>query len=207
MSAISSLTSSNPLISRTADAQSAVSRTPQVQTGESNPFAEVTSEEWLGIILEELSNQDPFEPNDTSATLEQLNSLRSIESDISLQDQLQSLVLQNSIGQAGALIGKEVQGLSNTGLNVTGIVSSVRVVEGKSQLQLQSGSTIKFSNVTNVGNPATAATSFTPVTVPATTTPTPGVTDDANVQAINDALISLLGGTATTSDTEDEPTS
>ncbi len=207
MSAISSLTSSNPLISRTADAQSAVSRTPQVQTGESNPFAEVTSEEWLGIILEELSNQDPFEPNDTSATLEQLNSLRSIESDISLQDQLQSLVLQNSIGQAGALIGKEVQGLSNTGLNVTGIVSSVRVVEGKSQLQLQSGSTIEFSNVTNVGNPATAATSFTPVTVPATTTPTPGVTDDANVQAINDALISLLGGTATTSDTEDEPTS
>lgn len=130
---------------------------PNIQTGESNPFAEVTSEEWLGIILEELSNQDPFEPNDTSATLEQLNSLRSIESDLSLQDQLESLVLQNSIGQAGSLIGKEVEGLSATGLNVTGTVASVRVVEGKSQLQLESGSTIEFKNVTNVANASAAA--------------------------------------------------
>jgi len=214
MSAISSLTSSNnPLISRSTDAQSAVPSTPQVQTGESNPFAEVTSEEWLGIILEELSNQDPFEPNDTSATLEQLNSLRSIESDISLQDQLQSLVLQNSIGQAGSLIGREVEGLSNTGLNVTGIVSSVRVVEGKSQLQLESGSSIEFSNVTNVANAANASAPGSLLSgIPASssaavaTTPTTGINNDANIQAINDALSGLLTSTANPEDPEAEST-
>lgn len=194
MSAISSIAS--PFASSNTRA------TPEVQTGESNPFAEVSSEEWLGIILEELSNQDPFEPNDTSATLEQLNSLRSIESDLSLQDQLQSLVLQNSIGQAGSLIGREVQGLSNTGLNVTGIVNSVRVVEGKSQLQLESGSTIEFSNVTNVAN---APASDNGAGGGAATTPTTGVNNDANAQAINDALAGLLsGGVSNNTNPEDQ---
>ena len=123
-----------------------------------NPFGEVSREEWLGIILEELSNQDPFEPNDTAATLEQLNSLRSIESDISLQGQLESLVLQNSIGQAGALIGKEIEGLSTAGDPVTGVVSSVRVIEGVSQLQLESGASVTFENVTDVRQPGAAST-------------------------------------------------
>ena len=179
MSAISSVTGDNPLISRTSDVQSSVPATPQVQTSDSNPFAEVSSEEWLNIILEELSNQDPFEPNDTSATLEQLNSLRSIESDLELQDQLQALVLQNSIGQAGALIGLEVEGLSNTGLNTTGIVNSVRVVDGESVLQLESGSTIDFANVTNIANSPTAAS------------------NDASAEAADDALASLLNDPAT----------
>lgn len=205
MSAISSIASSIPTtgtpgtpgaVRRSDDATGTAA--PNIQTGESNPFAEVTSEEWLGIILEELSNQDPFEPNDTSATLEQLNSLRSIESDLSLQDQLESLVLQNSIGQAGSLIGKQVEGLGTDGLNVTGLVDSVRVVEGKSQLQLQNGSTVEFGNVTNVANPPTpppelaaqAATATTPVpaTAPAGTVPINGNTPEV------DALTAALSG-------------
>ena len=147
MSAISSLT--NPALQ---DAASPRTTAAPGGPDATNPFAEVTSEQWLGIILEELSNQDPFEPNDTSATLEQLNSLRSIESDISLQDQLESLVLQNSIGQAGSLIGRQVDGLSTDGFNVTGVVESVRVIDGKSQLQLENGSSVDFSNVTNVSS-------------------------------------------------------
>ena len=133
---------------------SAISAAAPAPAGARNPYAEVSSEQWLGIILEELQNQDPFEPNDTTATLEQLNSLRSIESDIGLADQLESLVLQNSIGQAGSLIGKQVEGLNTLGQNVSGIVESVRVVDGQSQLQLQSGGTIEFANVTNVATPA-----------------------------------------------------
>jgi len=153
--------------------------------GPRNAFAEVTSEQWLGIILEELTNQDPLAPNDTAATLEQLNSLRSIESDLSLQSQLESLVLQNSIGQAGALIGRQVEGLSTTGQAVAGVVESVRVVEGESRLQLQSGSTIEFSNVTNVANVVTASAENASLANPVaglarntttTATPTPATT-------------------------------
>ena len=47
-------------------------------------FTELSSEEFIKIIFTELQNQDPFKPNDSSALLEQLNSIRSIESDIEL---------------------------------------------------------------------------------------------------------------------------
>ena len=50
--------------------------------GASSGFGALDSEEFLNIMFTELQNQDPFEPNDSSALLEQLNSIRSIESDM-----------------------------------------------------------------------------------------------------------------------------
>ena len=47
-------------------------------------FTELTSEEFIKIIFTELQNQDPFKPNDSGALLEQLNSIRSSESDIEI---------------------------------------------------------------------------------------------------------------------------
>ena len=60
-----------------------------VQTGGvggSSGFSAMDSEEFVKIIFTELQNQDPFQPNDSSALLEQLNSIRSIESDMALTD-------------------------------------------------------------------------------------------------------------------------
>ncbi|MEM8739837.1 MAG: flagellar hook capping FlgD N-terminal domain-containing protein [Planctomycetota bacterium] len=166
---------------------------PEVQTSATNPFAEISSEEFLGIILEELSNQDPFEPNDTAATLEQLSSLRNIEGDIALQEQLQSLVLQNTIGQAGALIGRQVEGLNNDGRNVSGTVTSVRVIDGQSRLQLDDGSAVEFANVTNVAAaPPPPANPLPEVPVGLTpTTPTPAAANrpvSANPVAASSAV-------------------
>ena len=191
-------------ISSFADpALQAAAPTPTVAAPDAaNPLSQISSEQFLGIILEELSNQDPFEPNDTSATLEQLNSLRSIESEIELQEQLEALVLQNSIGQAGSLIGRQIDGLSSSGLNVSGIVESVRVVEGEAQLQLDNGSTIDFGNVLNVSIPPAAA--------PSATTPTP--TDVAlepqsqqDLAAVTQAFNDLLGGDDPETQSDDQP--
>ena len=54
----------------------------------SNRFNELSSEDFMQIIFTELQQQDPFEPNDSSALLEQLNSIRAIESDIELTKNL-----------------------------------------------------------------------------------------------------------------------
>ncbi len=40
------------------------------------------------IILTELSNQDPLQPNDTNQLLQQMSTLRTIQSNIDLSDQL-----------------------------------------------------------------------------------------------------------------------
>ena len=75
------------------------------------------SEEFLNIMFTELQNQDPFEPNDSSALLEQLNSIRSIESDMALTSQLESIVFQNQLAGASNLIGRYIQGHGTDGGN------------------------------------------------------------------------------------------
>ena len=158
--------------------------------GGSNAFAELESTDFVRILVEELSNQDPFEPNDSAAILEQLSSLRSIESDISLQGQLENLVLQNSIGQAGALIGREVEGLSLENDIVRGTVTSVRVVDGETEVQLDTGDSLPLDRVTEIAN-------ATPVAAPVTAAPA------VAVDPVQQALAATAGLTNTAEDDED----
>jgi len=104
----------------------------------------------------ELTNQDPFKPNDSAQILEQLSSLRNIESQMSLQKQLQSLVLQNQIAQASGLIGKAVQGLDDQNNRVWGVVTSVRVADGKALLELDTGRTLPMGRVELIAQPQDA---------------------------------------------------
>ena len=154
---MSTLSTLNPAADAVAAAQarSAPTANPAAPT---NPFAELGSTDFVKIMVEELSNQDPFEPNDSAAILEQLSSLRSIESDLSLNESLENLVLQNSIGQAGALIGRDVEGLTPDGQTLTGRVTSVRVVDGQTELRLDDGVSLPLDRVTQIseapGGPA-----------------------------------------------------
>ena len=91
----------------------------------SSGFGALDSEEFLKIMFTELQNQDPFDPNDSSALLEQLNSIRSIESDIALTSQLESIVFQNQLAGASNLIGRYIQGMAPGGNRVDGQVISV----------------------------------------------------------------------------------
>lgn len=121
--------------------------TQQAQRGENNRFGELNSDEFVKILITELTNQDPFEPNDSAAILEQLSSLRTIESQTALQDKLESLVLQNSIAQAGALIGRLVQGLDQSNERISGLVTAVRVADGEAVLELDTGLSLSLDRV------------------------------------------------------------
>ena len=74
-------------------------------------FSEITSSEFIQIIFTELQSQDPLEPQDTQAILDQLGSIREIESNIKLQQNLESLVNQNAFAAASNLIGNLVSGI------------------------------------------------------------------------------------------------
>ena len=96
-----------------------------------NRLSELSSEQFLKIIFTELQQQDPLQPNDSSKLLEQLSSIRSIQSDIELSDQLKSIVTQNQLASAGTMIGNYVSGLSIDNQRVIGQVVSVsRTSEG-----------------------------------------------------------------------------
>ncbi len=115
-----------------------------------NGFSEMSSEDFIRIMFTELSNQDPFQPNDSSALLDQLNSIRSIESDIELTSNLESLVFENKLGSAGNLLGKFVTGLSSVNDDAAGFVISVLRQGDELLLALDNGQIMPLDNVVTV---------------------------------------------------------
>jgi len=116
-------------------------------------FSKMSSEDFIRIIFTELSNQDPFQPNDSAALLEQLDSIRSIEADIKLTDQLQSLVFENQLASASAMIGKFIGGLTASNDRVAGYVVSVIRQGDEVNLELDNGWVVPIGGVETVIDP------------------------------------------------------
>ena len=118
-------------------------------------FNELSSDEFIKIIFTELQNQDPFKPNDSGALLEQLNSIRSIESVIEMSNRLESIVFQNQMSSAGGLIGKRVAGLTADAERVGGTVKSVARTGDEIALVLDNGWIIPMDNVEYIDSQTT----------------------------------------------------
>jgi flagellar basal-body rod modification protein FlgD len=116
-------------------------------------FSKLSSEDFIRIIFTELSNQDPFQPNDSQALLNQLNSIRSIESDIKLTQQLETLVAENQLASASNMIGKFIGGLSVDNFRVAGFVVSVIRQGNEVNLELDNGWIVPIKGVEQVINP------------------------------------------------------
>ena len=115
-----------------------------------NRFSELSSEQFIQIMIQELQNQDPLQPQDSSALLEQLSSIRNIESQMTLQEELSDLVLQNQVASAGNLIGRYVEGLAGDNNRIGGVVTSVRVADGNVMLELDTGLTLSMDRVAKI---------------------------------------------------------
>jgi flagellar basal-body rod modification protein FlgD len=115
----------------------------------SNSFQNLTSQDFLQMMIAELQNQDPMNPTDSSQILQQVSQIDAIQSNTQLTSTLQTVQLGQNIATASALIGMSVTGTDATGKSVSGTVSSASINNGAAQLQIGS-STIPLSNVTQV---------------------------------------------------------
>lgn len=122
-------------------------------TSSTDAFSALTSGEFLQIIFTELTNQDPLEPNDTQSMLNQLSTLRSIESDSQMVESLGSLVRQSEFAAASSLIGSLVSGISLDNRRVADLVVSVSMTQDGPVLNLFDGSRMFFSNVDEIVGP------------------------------------------------------
>ena len=116
-------------------------------------FGALDSDEFTQIILTELANQDPLEPNDTGALLEQLSTIRSIESDTQLNETLSSLVDRSDFTAAASLIGSQVT-TTDDGITLREVVSVTQNRDGVS-VTLNDGAFIPMSSITSVFGPNT----------------------------------------------------
>jgi flagellar basal-body rod modification protein FlgD len=136
-------------------------------TQSTNKNFNLKAEDFIKMMVTQLQNQDPTKPADNGQLLAQMSQIGQLQSNTTLTDSLKGMVLQNQIGAAGNLIGKNVAGLDGQNNTVKGIVNSVKVQSDGVMLQLDNGNTLSLGNVTDIA--AAPATSRGLTATPATT--------------------------------------
>ena len=105
-------------------------------TSTAKSYEDLTPEDFLQILIAELTSQDPFEPMDNGELLNQLSDISSLQSNVNLSDNLSNLIAQQRLSTASTLIGRFVTAMDSEGQVASGVVESVRVVDGVPYLVL-----------------------------------------------------------------------
>jgi flagellar basal-body rod modification protein FlgD len=113
-------------------------------------MSELSTDDFMNIVLTELTKQDPLSPNDTNQLLQQMATIRGIQSDMDLGRNLQTMTEQNSFAAASQMIGKVIQGM-NTDLERTeSRVVSVLRTQGGIVLDCENGDRVPLDWVDGV---------------------------------------------------------
>lgn len=135
--------------------------TPTVTSASANSAGTnaMTSSDFMKVMIAQLQQQDPMNPTSSSDLLAQMSQISQLQSNTDLSTNLKGLSLQQAIGAGGNLIGKTVGGLADSGDNVSGIVTAVKVQNQQVFLQLDSGKQLGMDSVTQISSATTASSS------------------------------------------------
>lgn len=92
-----------------------------------NDLRDVNLDQFLGLLVTEMQNQDPLNPMDNSQLLTQISQIREIGSTNQLTETLSTLAVGQGLTMASSLIGKEVTALDDDAKEITGVVDRVSV--------------------------------------------------------------------------------
>lgn len=112
-------------------------------------FSSLTADDFLKVLIEQLKTQDPSNPTDSDQLLEQISSMRALQSSIELSDSIKSLTMSQQLTSAASFLGKTISGTDANDQAASGIVDRVVVSDGKTFLAIGSRQ-IELSKVTNV---------------------------------------------------------
>jgi len=129
----------------------ALSNALSAVTGSSSQF--VSENTFLTLLITQLKNQDPMNPQDSSQFVAQLASFSSLEQMTAMNTSMQS-VLDNS---ATSLIGQNVTLLDQNGNMVQGVVQGIVYYSNTPAVQVN-GQNYPISDIQNVGNVVQSAT-------------------------------------------------
>ncbi|MBX3449678.1 MAG: flagellar hook capping protein [Planctomycetaceae bacterium] len=112
-------------------------------------FAGLTSETFLKLLITQLQNQDPTEPFDNEALLNQISQMRTLTANLELEETLKAISLGQQLTNATAFIGKTVTAKVD-GKEVIGTVERAIVEGGKTILDLGDDQRIALGDVIGV---------------------------------------------------------
>ncbi len=110
-----------------ANKTNSTSSTSSTASKQGKGLEDVSLDQFLGLLITELQNQDPMNPMDNAQMLEQISQIRQIGSTTKLTDTLTSLAVGQELSMASGLIGKQIKALDNNSKDVTGVVDRVAV--------------------------------------------------------------------------------
>src|SRR5438874_2246193 len=114
-------------ITSLAQVASSAATSPSSSSKGVHDLKDLDINQFLQLMVSELTNQDPLNPMDNTQLVQQLGELRSIAASDQLSSTLKTLGTGQSLTTASSLIGKTISALTTDSQNVTGKVDSVTV--------------------------------------------------------------------------------
>ena len=105
----------------------------------SSVAAKLNAQTFLTLFMEQLKNQDPTKPMDSTEYVSQLATLSQVEQATQTNRKLDSLLSSSFLDQADAIIGRTVTSADGT---VSGVVTSVKVTGDGALATLKDGSSL-----------------------------------------------------------------
>jgi flagellar basal-body rod modification protein FlgD len=127
-------------------------------TASTQGLNQMTSDDFLKVLITQLRYQDPFKPMSNEEMLSQISQIRNMEMSSTLTDSLKTLTDQQRLGSAATLIGQYVTGTvkakDGSEKTIAGVVRGIRFEQGgKPVLDLDSGASMPLESLANVTDP------------------------------------------------------
>lgn len=136
--------SENYYTSSTKEAEDAAS---VVNSGESD---NVTHEDFLMLLVTQLSNQDPLNPMQDTDMMAQFAQLQQLDNQKAMTDAMLEMRDEYAVQGATSMIGKQVTSMDLNGVEQTGVVVSTFKDDGAVRLKLDDGTIVTYNDISNV---------------------------------------------------------
>jgi flagellar basal-body rod modification protein FlgD len=100
------------------------------QTAGAAKVASLGKDDFLKLLVAQLQHQDPMSPMDNTAYMGQLAQFSTLEQITNVGDELKRMRTTSQVDQAVSMIGKNVGYAAPDGTAATGVVDSVRLLDG-----------------------------------------------------------------------------
>lgn len=119
----------------------------------SSTSAAALQDQYMKLLVTQLSHQDPLDPMDNAQMTSQMVGLAQLEQSEKLNSNFSSMLRSQQVSNAGYLIGRTVTGMptGDDAEAITGVVTEARLVDGKVQAVVK-GQTIPLENITAVSD-------------------------------------------------------
>ncbi len=109
----------------------------------SSVAAKLNADTFLTLFMEQLKNQDPTKPMDSTEYISQLATLSQVEQATQTNKKLDSLLSSSFLDQAESIIGRTVTSADGT---TSGVVNSVKVTSDGVVASLADGRTVLIAS-------------------------------------------------------------